>query len=448
MSHRRTFLRQAAAVGAGSILAPLRGVEQAFAEQLPRLDELPGAEPARAPDGRRWTAEAVADLREQYLLDPSVTYLNHGSIGTVPRLVREAHRSYLEVMENNPWLHLWGGAWEEPREEVRRSAARFLGCESGEVALTHNTTEGFNTLSQGLPLGEGDEVLFSTLNHPGASVPWRHRAPERGFSVRRFEFPVDDVGGLTPSDVVRVHLEAIRPETRVLVFPHVDNLVGVRHPAGELARRAKERGVEFVAVDGAQSVGMLPVRLGDWEGVDFYSASPHKWIQAPKGLGLLFVRAEVRNSLRPMWVTWGQEEWDGTVRVFEDYGTRNFPALLALGDAVEFQESLGMEARTPRYRRMWRRLREGTAATEGLSWRSPRSWEVSAPLVGIGIEGMKSGDFFERLFEEHGLVFRPFEREDLGLNTVRISPNLVTTDAGLDAFFEAAGEVLGSGRSA
>lgn len=435
MSHRRTFLKQVAAAGVGAALSPLRDAEEAFAEGLPRLDDL-------AAGSGRWTRSDVTALREQYLLDPSVTYLNHGSIGTVPRLVREAHRSYLEIMEDNPWLHLWGGAWEEPREEVRRSAARFLGCDAGEVALTHNTTEGVNTLAQGLPLEEGDEVLFSTLNHPGASVCWRHRAGERGFDVRRFEFPVDRVDGMTPAEVVDLHVDAIRPETRALVFPHVDNLIGVRHPVGELARAAKSRGVDFVAVDGAQTVGMLPIRLGDWEAVDFYAASPHKWIQAPKGLGLLFVRSEVRERLRPMWVTWGQERWEGTVRIFEDYGTRNLPALLALGDAIEFQETLAMETRPARYRRLWRRLREGTEATPGLSWRSPTRWELSASLVGIGVEGMASGAFFDRMFEDHGFVFRPFEREDMGLNTVRISPNLANTTGEIDAFFETAGRVL------
>lgn len=463
MSHRRSFLRQAAALGAGAALAPLRSVEEAFGAGLARVGGLPGREvgggegsggPSGAgvgtgPDRRGrsgrggWSPGDVRRLREEYLLDPSITYLNHGSIGTTPRLVREAHRSYLDLLESNPWLYLWGGEWEEPREEVRRAVARFVGCDPTEIALTHNTTEGFNLLSQGLPLGRGDEVLFSTLNHPGASVCWRHRAEERGFRVRRFAFPLERLREMSPAGVMEVHVERIRPETRVLVFPHVDNLVGVRHPVDELAREAKARGVEFVAVDGAQTVGMLPVRLGEWEAVDFYAASPHKWLQAPKGMGLLYVREEVRAGLRPMWVTWGQERWDGTVRVFEDYGTRNLPALLALGDAVQFQEKLGTETREARYRRLWRRLRAGTEATPGLAWRSPGRWDLSASLVGLEVRGTRSGDFFRRMFGDGGFVFRAFEREDLGLNTVRISPNLITTEGEIDRFFGAARRALG-----
>lgn len=373
-------------------------------------------------------------LREEYLLDPGVIYLNHGSIGTVPRAVHRAHRAYLELCESNPWLYMWGGAWEEPREEVRRKAARLLGAAPDEVALTHNTTEGFNILAQGLPLGAGDEVLFSSLNHPGASVCWEHRAAEKGFRVRRFPFPVEDVPGLAREDVVAIHADRIGERTRVLVFPHVDNILGLRHPVRELAAAARERGVEFVAVDGAQTVGMLPIDLAGAD-VDFYAASPHKWLQAPKGLGLLYVRRSVRARLRPMWVTWGQERWEGTVRVFEDYGTRNLPELLALGDAVDFQDALGAAGKGDRYRELWRSWRSAAEAAPGVRWRSPRRWDLSGSLFALEVDGMESGELFERLYADGGFVFRAFRTQ--GLNTARISPNLVTTEAERDAFFRA-----------
>jgi selenocysteine lyase/cysteine desulfurase len=102
-------------------------------------------------------------LRDRYLLDPGVTYFNHGSIGTIPRVVQDARSAYLDLCETNPWLYMWGGAWEEPRELVRRKAADLLGCDAVELAFTHNTTEGFNTLAGGLALGPGDQVLFAYM---------------------------------------------------------------------------------------------------------------------------------------------------------------------------------------------------------------------------------------------------------------------------------------------
>ncbi len=156
---RRTFLRRA---GLGALAAPalaqIANLRRAFAEELANAPETGG------PLG--------SALRSAYSLDDGITYLNHASIGTVPRRVQEAHRRYLEVCERNPWLYMWGGDWNPPREATRRSAAGLLGCQPAEVALTHNTTEAFNLLAHGLPLAAGDEVLFSSLNHSGASACW------------------------------------------------------------------------------------------------------------------------------------------------------------------------------------------------------------------------------------------------------------------------------------
>ena len=138
-------------------------------------------------------------------------------------------------------------------------AAHLLRCDAGEITFTHNTTEAFNILAQGLPVGPGDEVVFSSLNHAGASQSWFHFAREKGFTVKRFQFPVLDVPNMSTADVLNVYDEQLGSSTRVLVLPHVDNIVGLRHPVRELANLARSRGVEFVAVDAAQTVGMLDV---------------------------------------------------------------------------------------------------------------------------------------------------------------------------------------------
>ena len=127
-------------------------------------------------------------LRGQYMLDEGVSYLNHGSIGTIARPVHDAHVGYLATCESNPWYYMWGGGWEAAREEVRSKVGALLNCDPDTIAITHNTTEVFNLLAHGLPLGAGDEVLFSTLNHDGASVAFEHRAAAKGYSVRRFGF--------------------------------------------------------------------------------------------------------------------------------------------------------------------------------------------------------------------------------------------------------------------
>jgi selenocysteine lyase/cysteine desulfurase len=415
-STRRTFIRTLAASFATPLAAQLFHLEETFAREISEFSALPSG------------PSAAQALREGYLLDPTVTYLNHASIGTVPRAVHSASLRYREICEENPWLYVWGGAWEEAREEVRRGSAALLGCAPNDVAITHNTTEGFNLLAQGLPLGPGDEVLFSTLNHVGASACWEHLAQSRGFSVRRFEFPIEDVPGLSAEEVVRLHTEQIRDETRVLVFPHIDNIVGLRHPMAQLNEAAKRGGVEFVLVDGAQSAGMIMLDV-DGSGVDAFSTSPHKWVQSPKGLGLLYVRGDLAERLRPMWVTWGQERWSGTARVYEDYGTRDLPDVLALGSALDFQAALGPERKERRYREMFEGMKRMSEGLPGARWRSPRSWEMGASLVGVEVGDRDAALLSDRLFREHGVIVRPFP--GAGLNLLRISPNLMNTDEDL-----------------
>lgn len=417
---RRSFLKRAA-LGAASLplLEELGAARRLFADELA----------ATADGGRRGAFES---FRQAYSLDPGVTYLNHASIGTVPLLVQRARQRYLELCETNPWLYMWGGAWEESREEVRRKAAGVLGCEADEVAFPHNTTETFNLLAQGLPLGKGDEVLFSSLNHAGASECWRHHAERLGYGVRRFDWPLAEVPRLGAAEVLELYEREIRPETRVLVLPHLDNTLGLRHPVAEIAAMARDRGVRFVAVDGAQTVGMLDLDVAAL-GVDVYATSPHKWLQAPKGLGLTYVRREIQEELRPMWVTWGQERWRGSARVFEDYGTRNLPEVLALGDAIDFQDALGAGAKEEHYRDLWRHAHRQVEASPRLRWRSPETWDLAGSLYAVEVDGA-AGELAGRLFQDHGVVVRPFETP--GLNTLRLSPNVANTPDELDRLFE------------
>lgn len=376
-----------------------------------------------------------ASLASHYGLAPNVSYLNHGSIGTIPMSVHRAHIAYLRLCETNPWLHIWGGAWDAGREQVRGQAATMLGCTAEQVALNHNVTETFNLLAQGLPLGAGDEVLFSSLNHSGAGVCWTHQAARRGFSVKQFEFPLSEAVGFSAADVVAVYEKQITSKTRVVVFPHIDNTIGVRHPLTALASMAHAKGVEYVLVDGAQTLGMLPLDIAN-SGVDVYAASPHKWIQAPKGLGVAYIHQKLFSQLEPMWVTWGQARWENSVRAYEDYGTRNWPELMALGDAFHYQTGLGTERKLQRYKALRQYAMRRVEATDGLVWRSPRDWDVSGSLYAVGLERGKASEVADALFAEHGVVVRPFDAPEL--NSLRLSPNVYSTEAEIDRFCELA----------
>jgi len=416
---RRRFLKQTAAAGAALLAA-----QRVFAEELARR-----AVPQQvAGDFRR--------LRGEYLLGKGVTYLNHGSIGTIPRAVHDAHVRYLKLCESNPWLYMWSDGWTEPLEEARRRAAWQLRCATDEVAFTHNTTEAFNLLAHGLPLGPGDEVVFSSLNHSTASGAWHHMAAQRGFSVKPFDFPVIDVPLLSPERIVESYAAHITPRTRVLVFSHIDNTVGVRYPVAAMVRMAHEKGVEFVAVDGAQAIGTIPVDAPA-TGAEIYATSPHKWLQAPKGTGLLYVRKDVQEKLRPMWVSSGRRKSE-SARDYEDYNTRDIAIVLALGDAIAFQAQFAPEAREARLRELWAFTR-AQADKAGVAWRSPNDWEVSSAVMAVDSPGLDSRELEKRLYHEHGVVTRGFRT--LGLNSIRLSPNVFTREEEIARYFELAARI-------
>ena len=240
------------------------------------------------------------------------------------------------------------------------------------------------------------------------------------------------VGG--EDDVVELHLREVSDDTRVLVLPHVDNIIGLRHPLQRIARAARARGVRWVKVDGAQSIGMLPVELRSLE-VDLYATSAHKWLQAPKGSGLLYVNESLRDHLRPVFYTWGQARWSGTARSYTDYGTRDLPRLLALGDAVEFQERALGASRGTRDQELFEYARARADAHPRLNWRSPRSWQQGSAVQAVGLEGTRAGPLAEALFEEEGIVVRPFDRPEG--SHLQVSPNGANTRAELDRFFDA-----------
>ena len=374
----------------------------------------------------------VSKLRSQYSIGSDVVYLNHASIGAIPIPVQNARAEYLKICESNPWLYTWGGGWDEAREQTRIQIAKLIGCSETEIAFTHNTTEFFNTLAHGLPLEPGDEVLFSSLNHSGASVAFKHMAAVRKYTVRQFDFPMDNLNELTPEKVVELYAAQIRPETKLLVFPHIDNTVGLRHPVKQIAEMARKAGVSFVAVDAAQSVGTIDVNVSEM-GVDVYSTSPHKWLGAPKGLGLAYVSKSLQETLRPMWVTWGQKSWSDSARKYEDYGTRNLAEVLTLGNAVTFHTAIKQALRDQRLQAIWQHTKTRAQNCKHTRFNSPDKYTAGSPVISIELKNADSKQLAKSLFQDHQIVVRPFK---IGKrDAIRISPNIYTTTGEIDQFF-------------
>ena len=282
MIDRRAFLSSLAGVGA------LGGAG------FPQVcKDILGQAPENLPDHSLYDTNEEAywaEIRKQFLIPEDEVYLNNGTVGSSPapvlRAVFESYQKSEMLDEADPEDYpIWGyAAWNQFRDPL----AEFVGCARNEMALLRNATEANSYIANGVDLKAGDEVLMTDQEHPGGEQPWNLKAKRYGIVVKKVTLPkpVPNVAA-----VLNLFNDAITPKTKVMFFSHITTVTGVVLPATELAALARSKGI-LSAVDGAHVPGMMKLNIRDI-GCDYYCASPHKWLQAPKGSGFLFVRDEV-----------------------------------------------------------------------------------------------------------------------------------------------------------
>jgi selenocysteine lyase/cysteine desulfurase len=282
----------------------------------------------------------------------------------VLRAIFDGYNETEKMAQSNPEDYpIWGYAsWNEFRDPV----AAFVGCNRDEFALLRNATEANSYIANGLDMKPGDEVLMTDQEHPGGEHPWNLKAKRYGIVVKKVTLPKPVPNAAA---VLNLFNDAITPRTRVLFFSHIPTVTGVVLPAKELCVLARSKGI-LSAVDGAHVPGMMKLNLHEL-GCDMYSSSPHKWLQAPKGSGFLFVRDEVIDRL---WNTIATEGWNDTkIRAerFQRIGSSNVPALWGLRAAVQLANEIGMERIEKRHRQTADYILKEMAKRGAESWTSP-----------------------------------------------------------------------------
>jgi selenocysteine lyase/cysteine desulfurase len=342
MIDRRGFL---------SSFAGIAGAASALGLPL-KLDSLFEQEPPKLPDSALYGSNEEAywtEWRKQFLIPVDEVYLNNGTVGSCPmpvlRAVFDGYNDTEKMAQSDPEDYpIWGyGAWNEFRDPL----AEFVGCTRDELALVRNATEANSYIANGLDLKPGDEVLMTDQEHPGGEQPWNLRAKRYGIVVKKIALP-KPVPNATA--VLNLFNDAITPRTRVLFFSHITTVTGVVLPAKELCALARSKGI-LSAVDGAHVVGMMRLNVRDL-GCDMYTSSPHKWLQAPKGSGFLYVRDEVIDRLWNTIVTAGWDEPKLRAERFQRIGSSNVPALWGMRAAVQLANQIGMERIEKRHRQM------------------------------------------------------------------------------------------------
>jgi selenocysteine lyase/cysteine desulfurase len=339
MLNRRGFLKHAG-VGTALLGLPPSAGEQVFGEE-PR--PLPSDQLFAADQAQYWT-----ELRRQWLLAPDRINLNCGSLGCSPLPVLRAVIDHLLSAESyrEPG-YPWFGYEEKPLiRQLRDKLAEFLHCGRDELAIVRNTTEGNNVVCNGLDLKAGEEAILTDQEHPGGRCCWEQKASRFGVKLKYVHLPRPPK---SEDEIVERFREALTPSTRILVFSHITTVTGLVLPVKPICELARQRGI-LTHVDGAHAIGQIPLNLHEL-GCDFYATSPHKWLMAPKGTGLLYVREGLQERI---WVNTASNEWRNhqlKAYRFSNIGTSNLSLIVGLATALDFVQKVGPE-------RIYKRIHE------------------------------------------------------------------------------------------
>lgn len=271
---------------------------------------------------------------------PRVSYLNHGSFGPSPRVVREARQRWTEELERNP-MEFFVRRQEGLLDEAGRALGQFLGCRPENLAFVPNATVAMNIVAQNTQLASGDEVLLNDHEYGAVIRIWGSHCKRIGAKTVLARLPM---GEATAADRVDAIFNRVTPRTKMIVISHVTSPTALILPVEEVCRRAKPLGIP-VCIDGPHAIAMLPLQL-DQLGCDFYCASLHKWLSAPFGSGFLYSKPKHRSGLKPAIISWGRSLSGRESRWVDEFhwtGTSDPAAYLAVPEAIRFLQSVGLD---------------------------------------------------------------------------------------------------------
>jgi len=282
-------------------------------------------------------------LRDEWLLDPDIIYLNHGTVGATPRRVLAAQRAVQDEIERQPSRFLLReltsiivGAWRPEHPRMREAATQvgaFVGARGDDLVFVDNATTGANGVLRSFPFEAGDELIVSNLGYGGVTLAARFATRERGAGLRTVTLSRP----FSHAAIVAAFDEAVGPRTRMAIVDHISSETGIILPVAEIAARLKRRGVA-VLVDGAHAPGQIPLDVPTL-GVDWYVANLHKWAFVPRSSAFLWVTPERQASVHPAVISWGLDQ--GFTTEFDLVGTRDPSPFLAAPAALAFIEELG-----------------------------------------------------------------------------------------------------------
>lgn len=418
---RRRFLRNAGLFSATAFLSSLsqpawsRNLEKALrkAEDVP-----PGA---LASDEDFWYF-----IQQSFTVSPGIINLNNGGVSPAPRSVQEAMKRYYDLSNEAPSYYMWR-ILDQGREPLRRNMAKLAGCSAEEIAINRNSSEGLETVIFGLQLKAGDEVVAAKQDYPNMINAYKQREKREGIKMVwiNLELPSEDENYL-----VQQYVKAFTARTKVVHITHIINWNGQILPVKKIAAEAHKRGIEVV-VDGAHSFAHFDFKIPDLD-CDYFAASLHKWLYAPIGSGMLYIKKDKIKTIYPLFAV--DDPLKDDIRKFEALGTRPFFIEQAIGKALEFHEMIGSDRKEKRLHYLKNYWMEKVKHLPGVRLNTSMDPRWGCAIGNIGFEGRKPGELDAFLLDKYKVHTVAITWENI--TGVRITPNVYTTTQNLDVLVE------------
>ncbi|MBA2500037.1 MAG: aminotransferase class V-fold PLP-dependent enzyme [Chitinophagaceae bacterium] len=427
VENRRNFLKKAGAFSATTLWASFtqpvwsRNLESA-------LKNAAGI----SPDNLATEEEFWYYVQQSFTVSPGIINLNNGGVSPAPKTVQDAMKRYYDLSNEAPSYYMWR-IIDQGREPLRKNLASLAGCDPEEIAMNRNASEGLETIIFGLQLKAGDEVVAAKQDYPNMINAWKQR--EIRDHIKMVWVHLE-----TPSTnedyLVKQYVNAFTSKTKIVHLTHIINWNGQILPVKKIAQEARKKGIEVV-VDGAHSFAHFEFTIPELE-CDYYATSLHKWLFAPIGTGMLYVKRSKIESLYPMFAT--DDPFKDDIRKFEHLGTRPFFIEQAIGKAIEFHEMIGIKRKQMRLHYLKNYWMEKIQDLPTVILNTSQDPEWGCAIGNIGIQGKKPAELDQFLFNHYKIHTTSIEWENI--HGVRVTPNVYTTTKNLDLLVKAIREFV------
>lgn len=383
-------------------------------------------------------------MRDLFLLDPDVVFLNHGSFGATPRPVFDAYQGWQATVERQP-VFFFSHLYDQELRTAREALAAYVNGGADDLVFVHNATFGVNVVARSLDLQSGDEILTSDHEYGACSNAWEIACRKTGAIYVRRSIPLPGAAGYDADGLIEHFWQGVTPRTKVIYLSHITSPTALILPIAAICARARAAGI-LTVIDGAHAPGQIPLDLGAID-ADVYTGNLHKWLCAAKGAGFLWVRPSLQPRIEPLVVSWGYGPERGKflendfVSALQWQGTDDPASFLSVPAAINFQAEHDWPAHRARCQAMLAATLDRIAAITGLPPAYPhgRDWYAQmaiAPIpVQIDLAALKA-----RLWEAYRIEIPLVNWH--GQHFVRISVQAYTTQKELDTLVEALGREL------